>query len=355
MPASRCWPCCRPPIGASVLRAGAGLATLALGQTVTRHLRQLPAGSAARISFISSEAEFTPPVIFSQEERAKLVFRVEAQPARRRRAAARPAGHRHAAGAKPRRSRPPTEPWRTGRDRHRRRGLTKSFGGRAVVQDLTMQVRRGLIYGFLGPNGSGKTTTIRMLCGLLDAGQRARHLPRLRHPHAIGRDQAHVGYMTQRFSLYADLSIRENLEFVARVYGLPRAARGPRAPRSSGSASTTAPSSSPASSRAAGSSAWRSAPASCPARSSSSSTSRPPASIRRRGATSGTRSTRSPHEGMTVLVSTHYMDEAERCHEIAYIAYGELLAQGHRRGGGRQCASRHLHGDRPGARRPRRR
>src|SRR6476620_9261642 len=106
------------------------------------------------------------------------------------------------------------------------KGLTKSFGSRVVVRDLTMQVRRGLIYGFLGPNGSGKTTTIRMLCGLLtpDSGRGT----------CLGYDirtrsaeiKQHVGYMTQKFSLYADLSIRENLEFVARVYGLvdPRAA-----------------------------------------------------------------------------------------------------------------------------------
>ncbi|HKH28241.1 MAG TPA: ATP-binding cassette domain-containing protein, partial [Sphingomicrobium sp.] len=99
-------------------------------------------------------------------------------------------------------------------------GLTKSFGGRPVVKNLSMQVRRGLIYGFLGPNGSGKTTTIRMLCGLLtpDSG----------HGTCLGYDiltqsaeiKRHVGYMTQKFSLYADLSIRENLEFVARVYNL---------------------------------------------------------------------------------------------------------------------------------------
>ena len=69
-------------------------------------------------------------------------------------------------------------------------GLTKSFGGRAVVRDLSMQVKRGTIFGFLGPNGSGKTTTIRMLCGLLTPDQGERHLPRLRHPHRSGKDQA---------------------------------------------------------------------------------------------------------------------------------------------------------------------
>ena len=108
-------------------------------------------------------------------------------------------------------------------------GLTKSFGGRPVVKNLTMQVRKGLIYGFLGPNGSGKTTTIRMLCGLLtpDSGRGT----------CLGFDiltqsaeiKRHVGYMTQRFSLYADLSISENLEFVARVYGIPRPRAAARA------------------------------------------------------------------------------------------------------------------------------
>ena len=105
------------------------------------------------------------------------------------------------------------------------RGLSKSFGGREVVHDLSMQVRRGTIYGFLGPNGSGKTTTIRMLCGLLtpDKGRGT----------CLGYDiltetdkiKLQVGYMTQRFSLYQDLSVRENLEFVARLYGV-RDARG---------------------------------------------------------------------------------------------------------------------------------
>src|SRR6201997_1879808 len=102
-------------------------------------------------------------------------------------------------------------------------GLSKSFDGRVVVHDLSMRVRRGTIYGFLGPNGSGKTTTIRMLCGLLtpDTGEGT----------CLGYDirrdadkiKLKVGYMTQHFSLYQDLSVRENLEFVARLYGMPDA------------------------------------------------------------------------------------------------------------------------------------
>src|SRR5439155_3580903 len=101
-------------------------------------------------------------------------------------------------------------------------GLSKSFAGRKVVRNISMQVKRGEIYGFLGPNGAGKTTTLRMLCGLLtpDEGSGT----------CLGYDictqadeiKQHVGYMTQRFSLYQDLSVAENLEFVARLYGVPQ-------------------------------------------------------------------------------------------------------------------------------------
>lgn len=206
-------------------------------------------------------------------------------------------------------------------------GLTKSFGGRPVVRNLSMQVQRGLIYGFLGPNGSGKTTTLRMLCGLLtpDSG----------HGTCLGYDiltqsadiKRHVGYMTQRFSLYADLSIRENLEFVARVYNLadPRAAAD-GAIRRLGLENRAG--------QLAGelSGGWkqRLALGACILPN--------PQLLLLDEPTAGVdpKARRDfwdeihtlAHQGMTVLVSTHYMDEAERCHEIAYIAYGELLAQG---------------------------
>ena len=101
-------------------------------------------------------------------------------------------------------------------------GLSKSFDGKTVVHDLTLKVARGQIYGFLGPNGSGKTTSIRMLCGLLkpDAGSgTCLGYDVIRETDAIKR---HIGYMTQKFGLYEDLTIQENLQFTARVYGLDR-------------------------------------------------------------------------------------------------------------------------------------
>jgi ABC-2 type transport system ATP-binding protein len=137
-------------------------------------------------------------------------------------------------------------------------GLTKRFGTRVVVDHVSLRVARGRICGFLGPNGSGKTTTIRMLCGLLT--------PDEGHGTCLGLDitsqaseiRRQVGYMTQRFGLYDDLSIRENLDFIARLFELPRR------------------------------------PACCTSRACCCSTSRPPASTRRRGASSGTRSTSLP-------------------------------------------------------------
>jgi len=206
-------------------------------------------------------------------------------------------------------------------------GLTKSFGGRTVVRNLSMQVKRGTIYGFLGPNGSGKTTTIRMLCGLLtpDSG----HGTCLGYDIVTQSDQIKrlVGYMTQRFSLYQDLSVRENLEFVGRLYGLrhPGAAAQAMIERLglAGREGQLA---------AELSGGWkqRLALGAC--------TLPNPQLLLLDEPTAGVdpKARREfwneihvlASQGLTVLVSTHYMDEAERCHEIAYIAYGDLLVHG---------------------------
>ena len=206
-------------------------------------------------------------------------------------------------------------------------GLTKSFGDKTVVRSLTMRVNRGQIYGFLGPNGSGKTTTIRMLCGLLtpDAGRgTCLGYDILTQSHLI---KQHVGYMTQRFSLYQDLSIRENLEFVARVFGLPD-------PQRSAHAAIERLGLSGRELQLAGelSGGWkqRLALGACILpQPDLLLLDEPTAGVDPKARREFWNEIHNlAAEGLTVLVSTHYMDEAERCHEIAYIAYGELLTRG---------------------------
>ena len=206
-------------------------------------------------------------------------------------------------------------------------GLTKRFGKKVVVDDFTMQVPRGAIYGFLGPNGSGKTTTIRMICGLLTPdGGRGVVLG-----HDLSKDaeliKREVGYMTQKFSLYEDLSIEENLDFVARMYEMPDRKRRVRdALDRLGLGSRKA--------QLAGtlSGGWKQRLALAAA------TLHEPRLLLLDEPTAGVdpkarrdfwdEIRRLSAKGVTVLVSTHYMDEAVQCDFITYIAYGKKLIDG---------------------------
>ena len=209
-------------------------------------------------------------------------------------------------------------------------GLTKRYGARTVVDDVELKVRSGRICGFLGPNGSGKTTTIRMLCGLLtpDAGRGT----------CLGLDivtqaveiRRQVGYMTQKFGLYDDLSIRQNLDFVARLFELPQ-----RRDAVDGALLRLGLAERQHQLAGALSGGWkqRLALASCLIHE--------PRLLLLDEPTAGVDPKarrdfwdeihRLAAQGITVLVSTHYMDEAERCHELVYLADGRTLARGSER------------------------
>jgi len=207
------------------------------------------------------------------------------------------------------------------------RNLTKRYGGKTVVDHVSLAVPRGKIYGFLGPNGSGKTTTIRMICGLLtpDEGEgTCLGLDLRRDSEKIKR---RVGYMTQKFSYWDDLTVRENLAFVAEVFGLDK--RRARVDSMMETMHLTSRANQLAGSLSGG---WkqRLALAAC--------TLHEPDLLLLDEPTAGVDPKarrefwdeihRLAADGLTVLVSTHYMDEAERCHAILYIAYGRLIVQG---------------------------
>ena len=206
-------------------------------------------------------------------------------------------------------------------------GLSKRFGTLQAVDNVSLQIEQGHITGFLGPNGSGKTTSLRMLCGLLTPDSGHGQVLGFDFPREAEAIKRQTGYMTQRFSLYEDLTIEENLSFIARVYGLDRVSQrvdeqleklglDHRRKQLAGTLSG----------------GWKQRLALAAA------VMHEPKLLLLDEPTAGVDPQarrdfwdeihRLAEEGMTVLVSTHYMDEAERCHEIAYIFNGRLIARG---------------------------
>jgi ABC-2 type transport system ATP-binding protein len=205
--------------------------------------------------------------------------------------------------------------------------LCKSFGAIHAVNHVSIQIEQGHITGFLGPNGSGKTTTLRMLCGLLTPDSGSGQVLGLEFPREADAIKRQTGYMTQRFSLYEDLTIEENLAFIARVYCLDNASK--RVEDTLEKLGLTKRRKQLAGQLSGG---WKQRLALAAA------VMHEPKLLLLDEPTAGVDPQarrdfwdeihRLSDEGLTVLVSTHYMDEAERCHEIAYIFNGELIARG---------------------------
>jgi ABC-2 type transport system ATP-binding protein len=207
--------------------------------------------------------------------------------------------------------------------------LSRRFGDRVAVADVSLEVRRGEIFGVLGPNGAGKSTTIRMLCGILDPSSGSGRVVGFDLATEAEKIKERIGYMTQRFSLYEDLTVVENITFFAGIYGVPRARRraridqvieqlgiGDRRTQISGTLSG----------------GWKQRVALA-----SATIHEPPLlfldeptagvdPVSRRAFWDQIHTIASA--GTTVLLTTHYMDEAERCHRLAFIFRGRLLDTG---------------------------
>jgi ABC-2 type transport system ATP-binding protein len=207
--------------------------------------------------------------------------------------------------------------------------LSRSFGSLVAVRDVSLSVARGEIFGVLGPNGAGKSTTIRMLCGILDPSGGSGRVVGFDIATEAERIKERIGYMTQRFSLYEDLSVLENLSFYAGIYGVPRGRRRARVAEVLEKSGLGARQKQLAGTLSGG---WKQRVA------LASATIHEPPLLFLDEPTAGVDPVsrrefweqihRLAAEGTTVLLTTHYMDEAERCHRLAFIFRGQLLDVG---------------------------
>lgn len=208
-------------------------------------------------------------------------------------------------------------------------GLTKSFGDLVAVDHLDLDVPRSLVYGFLGPNGSGKTTAIRMLCGLLTPTEGGARVLGHQVPGDANRLKPHIGYMTQKFSLYGDLTIQENLEFIADIYSYPRDDKRNRIEDLIERYDLSAQRKQFAGTMSGGQKQRLALACAVLNKPDLLLLDEPTSAV-------DPKSRRDFWEklfalangGTTILVSTHYMDEAERCHRLAILDHGRKVADG---------------------------
>nr|WP_211368385.1 ABC transporter ATP-binding protein [Pseudoxanthomonas gei] len=211
----------------------------------------------------------------------------------------------------------------------RARGLSKRFGAMQAVDGVDLNVPRSSVYGFLGPNGSGKSTTIRMLCGLLTPSAGEIEVLGLKIPQQAEELRKRIGYMTQKFSLYEDLTVRENLEFLATVQGLPKDRRRSRIEELLGAYNLADRARQLAGTMSGGQKQRLALAGAIVHKPELLFLDEPTSAV-------DPESRRDFWEklfdladaGTTILVSTHYMDEAERCHRIAILDTGRLVADG---------------------------
>jgi len=209
------------------------------------------------------------------------------------------------------------------------RGLTKRFGSLTAVDGLDLDVPRSIIYGFLGPNGSGKTTAIRMLCGLLTPSAGGATVLGLDVPANAAALKPRIGYMTQKFSLYGDMTVEENLRFIADIYSYPRAARRERLEELIENYDLVAQRRQFAGTLSGGQKQRLALASAVLNRPQLLLLDEPTSAV-------DPKSRRDfwaklfalADAGTTILVSTHYMDEAERCHRLAILDHGRKVADG---------------------------
>lgn len=209
------------------------------------------------------------------------------------------------------------------------RGLTRRFGDLVAVDHIDLNITEACVFGFLGPNGSGKSTAIRMLCGLLEPSEGTATVLGLPVPAESEALRNHIGYMTQNFSLYGDLTVRENLDFLGRVYRMPRGERAERVSAQIERYWLDELSNQPAGTMSGGQRQRLALAAATLHKPELLFLDEPTSAV-------DPESRRQFWEfifdmvdgGTTVLVSTHFMDEAERCHELAILDEGKLVASG---------------------------